>query len=472
MSSKKSVSGSTLHAQRHLFFRFCATISLCFIIIVVAIGLVLVHQLDHEQKKLLNSIAAEYQRILTVHDDQKLRDIAVANPQQLIEHQISLLSINPDSSSEYISGSPFKANSLTLTDHQWNEHQWYQSLAKPGYLTLLLQGKEQRFWLVLSLRTQLNLLYQQWLWIATALALLCVVISIIVFRLIRSTLSPLHQLASVIDQTSDWSIDSRILLKHAQVSQPAAGLDVLHQSTNLIIGRLLKTIHSLENTVDAIAHDLRTPLARVILAAESALSSTSQGQVYQQQLQHSLSDCAESAQQANHMLVTLMSIHDEVIGKHALKTEQFELGTFIEKICSWYQELAEESDIEISSTQSAPLVLVSDQSRLTQVIVNLIDNAFKYSNRGGKITLLCEKEDADQVAIYVTDAGVGIAKEHHQLIFRRLYRVDSSRSTLGYGLGLAHVKVMLSTLGGNIELDSALGKGSSFKITLPIQYQS
>ena len=92
MFLNKTTKDSIRHAQQHLFLRFCGTIGLCFAIIMVGVGLVLVHQLDNEQKKLLNSIAAEYQRILNVHDDEKLRQIAVINPQQLIEHESSLVS--------------------------------------------------------------------------------------------------------------------------------------------------------------------------------------------------------------------------------------------------------------------------------------------------------------------------------------------------------------------------------------------
>ncbi len=193
MSLKLSAKDSITHAQRRLYFRFCGTIGLCFAVIMVGVGLVLVHQLDNEQKKLLNSIAAEYQRILNVHGDEKLRQIAIANPQQLIEHEISLLSIDEQRNVKQLSGRDYQSgiiNTVELGQYQWSERSWTQLLESPSYLSLMLQGKQQNFWLVLNLQPQLTLLYQQWLWIAGALALLCIIIAAIVYQLIRSTLHP------------------------------------------------------------------------------------------------------------------------------------------------------------------------------------------------------------------------------------------------------------------------------------------
>ncbi len=467
MSLKLSTKDSISHAQRRLYFRFCGTIGLCFAIIMVGVGLILVHQLDNEQKKLLNSIAAEYQRILNIHTDEKLRQIAIANPQQLLEHEISLLSLDEQSKVKQLSGSEYQPSVIELSQYRWSERHWTQLLESPSYLSLMLKGKQQNFWLVLNLQPQLTLLYQQWLWIAGALALLCIVIAAIVYQLIRSTLSPLHRLATVIDQTSDWSLDSLANLQQQQLSEPTADLDVLHQSTNHLLTRLISTINSMDNTVDAIAHDLRTPLTRIQLTTEAVLSSSLEGPAYQQQLQDALSDCAESAQQTSQMLTTLMGIHDEIIGKHSIKIEAIELDVLLKQVCSWYQEMAEENNIKISTEELSPCLITSDLGRLTQVLVNLIDNAFKYSTEGGHISLLCRKDKEGQVLIQIQDSGIGIASEHHQLIFKRLYRVDKSRSTAGYGLGLAQVKVMLDTLQGNISVTSQLSKGSCFTIILP-----
>ena len=371
----------------------------------------------------------------------------------------------------FLSGRYYQPNIIDLNEYQWHERHWYQLLEPSSYLSLLLKNKPQHFWLVLNLQSRLKLLYQKWFWIAGVLALLCLVIAAIVYQLIRSTLAPLHRLASVVDQTGDWSLDS-LVTEQQELTNSTADLDVLHQSTNQLLSRLISTINSMDNTVDAIAHDLRTPLTRIQLTTETILSSSLQGHAYQQQLRGALSDCAESAQQANQMLTTLMRIQDEVVGKHSLKAESIELQVLLKKVCSWYQEMSEESGIKLSTAGITPCVILSDLGRLTQILVNLIDNAFKYSGKGGMISLVCGMKKGEQIFIQIQDRGIGIAKEHHLLIFKRLYRVDKSRSTAGYGLGLAQVKVMLDTLHGNITLNSEPGKGSCFEITLPAQIPS
>ncbi len=468
MSLEVTAKASIDYAQRDLFIRFFATITGCFVVIMLGVGVVLFHQLDSEQKKLLNSIASEYQRILTAHDGDKLTQIASNNPQQLIELKIAMFRGDNDQSLQWITGSRFKVNNLELNDFYWTNHPWYRLFISPNYLSLLLNGK-QDFWLVLDLNTPLNLKYQQWRWIAAVLAILCFIISIVVWRLIRSTLFPLHRLASVVDQTSGWSIDSFDNIDAEQAVKTTKGLAVLHFSINHILRRLVTTIHSMENTVDAIAHDLRTPLARISLSTEKALSKPITAKNDDtQHLQHALSDCAESAQQANHMLTTLMRIHDAASGKHSIETKNIELAAFAREIASFYQELAEEENINIVTDGLSTCQLNTDSGRLTQILVNLIDNSLKYSNKGGTITLDCGLLNKKQVFIDVTDQGIGIDEKYHQLIFKRLYRIDASRSSTGYGLGLAQVKTITKTLNGSIELFSSKGKGSRFRLILPI----
>ena len=385
----------------------------------------------------------------------------------MIEHKISLIGTTAGNQLVWISGSEIKLKTNALNNYQWNDIAWYQLTFSPNYLTLLLEGKDKNFWLVLNLKPLLDLLYQQWFSIAAALAILSLIISFIVFLLIRSTLSPLYRLANIVDLSSDWTVDSLARLEQEQLESPDAGLGDLHLSVNRLLGRLISTINSMENTVDAIAHDLRTPLSRISLAAETTLLKSLTQADFQSQLQRSLSDCAESAEQASQMLTTLMAIHDEVFNKHSLQKENIELKSFIEQISSGYQEIAEERDIVIHTNGLQACQIYTDSNRLSQILVNLIDNAIKYGKKNGELLLRCGQSKPGTFYIEVNDDGIGIAQQHHNVIFKRLYRVDSSRTLSGYGLGLAQVKVMLDTLQGKIELKSELDKGTSFKIILP-----
>ncbi|MDX1302985.1 HAMP domain-containing sensor histidine kinase [Photobacterium sp.] len=467
MSLKMNAEQSTRYAQRRLFRRFLATISLCFAIILLGIGMILAYQLDKEEKKLMRSLGAEYQRILKFESDDKMQHVVVNNPYRLIENAISVVSNTDDGSYKLVSGAMLSLTGVNLSQYQLSQRDWYELLTEPAYYAVSLPGQQQHFWLVLNLKPRLNLLYQQWVWIAIALAALCSVISLIVWRLIRSTLAPLHSLAKGIDQASTWSLDAMSNFIDHDLESTKGELGVLNQSVNQVLGRLKATISSMGNTLDAIAHDLRTPLSRIVLSTEKSLLSQAQGDELKQQMQAALSDCAESAQHASKMLNTLMKINDEIIGKHQLQPQPIELKAFIENIGSWYEELSEETCIPVSMTGLHSCHLITEPNRLTQILVNLIDNSFKYSHAGDQILLECGNDKGGQVVIKVSDTGIGIAKEHHELIFRRLYRVDQSRSKSGYGLGLALVKVMLKTLNGHIKLDSEVGKGTCFQITLP-----
>lgn len=465
MSLEMTAESSIGYAQRSLFSRFFATMLLCFVVIMIGVGGVLFQQFDNEQKKLLMSIASEYQRILNAHDGKKLSEISRNNPEQLIELHIAMFKVNEDSSLGWISGSRFSVDNIELAEIDWQQRSWTALFSAPNYMSLLLNG-ESNFWLVLDLNSQLKLKYQQWYWIAMALASLCFIIAIVVWRLINATLLPLHKLASVVDKTNDWSLDSLEKLEVMPDDGKNTGLQVLHVSINKLLRRLLATIDSMENTVDAIAHDLRTPLARISLSAEKTLSNRSSNTNESAELHHALSDCAESAQQANHMLSTLMGIHDEASGKYSLETSVVNLNKFIKETASYYQELAEDRNIYICTKNLSPCLLTTDAGRLNQILVNLIDNALKYSEAGSKIRLSCGELNAKEVFLEVSDQGIGIEPKYHQLIFKRLYRVDSSRTSSGYGLGLAQVSTLCTTLNAKIELSSSLGQGSCFRLVL------
>ncbi len=140
-----------------------------------------------------------------------------------------------------------------------------------------------------------------------------------------------------------------------------------------------------------------------------------------------------------------------------------EFAEFVAGVADWYDELSEDAGVTISIHGLEQFYLETEPSRLTQILINLLDNTIKYSRKGDHISLIYGQEKEGEVFIKVKDIGVGIAKEHHELIFRRLYSVDQSRTTSGYGLGLALVTVMLGSLQGRIELSLEPEQGACFK---------
>ncbi|MGF1701363.1 HAMP domain-containing histidine kinase [Photobacterium makurazakiensis] len=462
MSLSMRAEQSTRLAQRWLFGRFVATVTLCFVVILLGIGLMQVYSLDGVDKKLLTSMGEEYQRILKYESDEKLIHVLEGNPERLIENAITAvaLSQNKEATPQYIAGAKQQNIDIALDYYQLDARSWYQLLIEPHYLTLQLNGQQQDFWLILNVHPRLHLLFMQWLIMVGALALLCAMISLIVWRLLASTLSPIHKLAKTLDQASEWAVAS----PEIGVTKAEDRLSVLNHSLELVHGRLQATISSMDNTLDAIAHDLRTPLSRIILSTEKTLTGTTPPS--NEQLTSALSDCAESAQQASDMLNTLMKINDEAASKSSIVYQNVNLSQLIAEVASWYEELAEDRSMSLDLSGLKPCQVETEPNRLMQIIVNLIDNSFKYTPEGGMIRLACG-DQGTEVFLSVGDNGVGIAPEHHELIFKRLYRVDQSRTKSGYGLGLAMVKVMVESLKARIKVDSVLGEGATFMLHLP-----
>jgi signal transduction histidine kinase len=166
------------------------------------------------------------------------------------------------------------------------------------------------------------------------------------------------------------------------------------------------------------------------------------------------------------MLNTLMDISEAETGTMKLQLEVVDIQALLEDAVELYRHVAEDKGVTISASASPDLRLTADHSRLRQVLANLLDNAIKYTPRGGNVSLSAF-EKSGQAVIIVEDTGVGIPQEETSRIWERLYRVDKSRSQRGLGLGLSLVKAVVQAHQGSVEVSSAPGVGSSFTLLLP-----
>jgi signal transduction histidine kinase len=146
-----------------------------------------------------------------------------------------------------------------------------------------------------------------------------------------------------------------------------------------------------------------------------------------------------------------------------------ELAPLLTELAAEFKTKAGESgiNVELASIESS-LPVLGDAFRLKQALVNLVDNAIKYNRPSGEVKISARADDA-QVIIEIKDNGIGISQADQQRIFERFYRVDKSRSRAqgGSGLGLSIVKKIVEEHGGTISVESILGEGSTFRITLP-----
>jgi len=129
--------------------------------------------------------------------------------------------------------------------------------------------------------------------------------------------------------------------------------------------------------------------------------------------------------------------------------------------------LAAEGGITLEVQAPGPVTILGDEARLIQVVMNLVENAVRYTNPGGHVTVTVEGRQG-QACLSVRDTGIGIAPEHLPHIFERFYRADPSRQRSGSGLGLSIVEWVVRAHGGTVSVKSQVGQGSCFTMTLPL----
>jgi signal transduction histidine kinase len=166
------------------------------------------------------------------------------------------------------------------------------------------------------------------------------------------------------------------------------------------------------------------------------------------------------------MLDALMDISEAETGVMALSKKEISLKKLILPIYEMYQMVAETRRIGIVLHVPEDIRIYADPDRIGQVLANLLDNAVKFTEEGGRVTIEAEHKDQG-VRISVGDTGPGIPDHDMERIWERLYRGDQSRSQKGLGLGLSLVKAIVTAHGGTIEVHSRPGEGSVFIVSLP-----
>ena len=467
MSSSRNIEQALAKTQRHLLFRFMSTLLLCLLLVEMIVGAIFFFDLYQTEKKILTSMSTEYQRILTYDSSERLIHVLEANPHRLLENNIAAYKVEKDALSErtFIAGTPNLSPAQPLSHFQIDENRsWLESFIFSPYMSLPIQGEQGDFWLVLDNRSRDYIAYNQWLMTLYALLALVAVTAVFTRKIIHSAMSPLITFGDLLDKLKKGQLElpSPSIQEDAE-SETQQGLNVISSSVHTAVAKLQHVTTTLNTTVDAIAHDIRTPLSRITLASQTALLNNAD----EHAMKDALADCSEHAMQASNMLTALMKLNDELTGKRTPQRVSTQLSDVIGNVVSWYEDVAEDKKIELVVEGKRDLVVQSDPDKLTQVLVNLVDNAIKYTEPEGKVTVHIEENALDKVEISVRDTGVGIEQKYLDLVFERLYRVDSSRSNVeGYGLGLSLALAMVDNLEGTLTVESELGVGSTFTLTL------
>ena len=217
-------------------------------------------------------------------------------------------------------------------------------------------------------------------------------------------------------------------------------------------------------TADA-SHELRTPLTAMRSVGEVALQKPLAPAGYRDVIGSML----EEVERLTQLVESLLVLTRAESGAARIRAEPVDLGALASGVTDQLRVLAEEKE-QALRVEAAPVIAVCDPAVLKQGLMNLLHNAIKYTPDHGSITVKTRTMSATEAAIEVVDSGPGIAPAHRSRIFDRFYRVDEGRSRKagGVGLGLAIARWAMEVNGGRIELESEEGRGSLFRIVLPI----
>jgi signal transduction histidine kinase len=272
------------------------------------------------------------------------------------------------------------------------------------------------------------------------------------------TLRPIWHLIQTVQSIEAGAMDVRVPTRDTSDE-----LDELGRLFNAMLDRIAALVQGMRDSLDNVAHDLRTPMTRIRGIAEIAMRSEPNLALYQE----ALADCVEESDRLLTMVNTLMDISEAETGALRLTLELVNISALIEDAVDLYREVAEEKAIAVVMIAPQDLWVRADRNRLRQVFANLLDNAIKYTPQGGRVDLLAYQQET-QVMMVVEDTGMGISAGELPKIWDRLYRGDDSRSQRGLGLGLSLVKAVVMAHKGAVDVSSIPGAGSRFTLVLPL----
>jgi signal transduction histidine kinase len=282
----------------------------------------------------------------------------------------------------------------------------------------------------------------------------------------RSAMYPVRRLTQTVREIIETGrTDARVPVTAAAKDRDA--IDELSVLFNAMLDRIAGLVDAMRGALDNVSHDLRTPLSRLRGTAELALAGPPDVERYRE----ALADCVEEADRTLVMLDTLMDISEAESGTLQLQRESLDLRTVLDRALDLYRDVAEANGVTLvappTDGAAPPLIVHGDRPRLEQVFANLIDNAVKYTRADGRVEVTLAQEEKKAV-VRVTDTGIGIPSHELPRIWDRLFRGDRSRTERGLGLGLSLVKAIVEAHGGAVAVESAVGSGSSFTVSLPL----
>ncbi len=281
--------------------------------------------------------------------------------------------------------------------------------------------------------------------------------------LAKKALSPVDEITNMAKKIEAGSLNERLL-----VSGPRDEIGRLAETFNDMIARLELSFRQMRQFTADASHELKTPLTVLKGEMEITLKTEKTIEGFREAVKSSL----EEIDKMSTIVKSLLNLA-RIDSRIKLPKDKIKLNEIIEERFNQTMPLARYKGVEMKIIKSEKITIIGDVLRIGQLIFNLIDNAIKYTIKGGRIEISLEQEN-NWAIITVLDTGLGIAKEDIPYIFDRFYRVDKARTSAsgggegGVGLGLSICKEIVDAHEGRIDVESDAGKGSIFRIYLPV----
>ena len=280
------------------------------------------------------------------------------------------------------------------------------------------------------------------------------------FVLVRRALDPVARIAAKAEDITQHNLSERLPVVHS-----GDELERLSVSLNHMISRLEDAIHGSKQFVADASHELRTPLT--VMRGE--LESLAQDAALGRETRETLGSVLEEVARLGEIVESLFALSRLDAGEAPAQWLRFDLAELAATTAGQMGLLATDKNVTMECDSSCFAPVEGDRARLKQVIVNLLDNAIKYTPSGGRVRLSVRREQGFAI-LDVADDGPGIPAEALPHVFKRFFRVDPSRSREqgGAGLGLAIVKSICAAHGADVEVTSVPGRGSIFRVRQPL----
>ena len=281
--------------------------------------------------------------------------------------------------------------------------------------------------------------------------------------------APLTSMTSVAQAMAHGDYDQRLSITRSdEIGKLAGALNQMAESARDRMSELHRLEQIRRDFVANVSHELKTPIAAVRGLVETIIDDQ---EITDENRERFLDKIHNQSMRLSAIVTDLLTLSRLESGNEVLETISLDLSEVVRSTVTSLGQAAEERNIRVEILlPEGPVRLLGDEDALSQVTSNLLDNALKYSPRGAEVWIRLRQENGKAV-IEVQDQGVGIEPRDRDRIFERFYRVDKARSRElgGTGLGLSIVKHIVLAHGGEVDVESSPGAGSTFRVFLPVE---